>query len=91
MANWKYRINIKQFLTEEENLSKKQYKDIGKRIAKNVYSLINSLQGKEENSLIVNDLEEAYNMFLTSSSEEDINEALEYLYDIGDDYSIWIG
>lgn len=91
MANWKHRINIKQYLTDKENLTEEQYSTIARNIASGITPLVRFLEKSEENYWLVNDLEIIRDNLLCSSTESDINDCLEMLYDVGDANSIWIG
>lgn len=81
MGNWEYKYDIKAIL---KSYSGNDEPEEIKRIAKALVEILDEKPGMENASHIINDIENA-------ETEQELNDALDYLYDYGDQWGIWFG
>lgn len=86
MANWKYKLKIKDLLTDEENLPESKYVEIASTIKDRIDEFIKKCDDIE----LCFALEEANDMLYMADDEETINDALGVLYDAADFHRIWV-
>ena len=91
MRTWKYKLTIKDLLDYDNNLSDERIAQMGNDMAERLRVFLSDMSYDIALEDMFYALEEAMDILYEASSAEDIDDALEIVYDIGDEYSIWIG
>jgi len=86
MANWKYRVNLKHLLTEDDS------DENAIRVGKEVARIVRVSTWYKENTKIdpYSDLEETLEFLETVNDVEEFNYYLDWLYDLADAERAWI-
>ena len=91
MRTWKYKLTIKDLLDYDNNLSDERIAQMGNDMAERLRVFLSDMSYDIALEDMFYALEEAMDILYDAESVEDIDNALEIVYDIGDEYSIWIG
>lgn len=88
MAEWKYRIKIKDcFVDDPNSLTEKEVIQIGQNIAERIRKFNQKL---DVNSICYDDLDNIQDSFCHVETVDDIDLQLDQLYDICDENRIWV-
>mgnify|MGYP003345805038 FL=1 len=89
MAEWKYKMQIKRYLSDKDELTDQDCVDIATNMKNEVEAFIKN-HPKMDDDMKMELADVAY-MFEEASDVESIDNALGLLYDAGDFHRIWIG
>ncbi len=88
MAEWKYRIRIKDcFVDDPNSLTEKEVIQIGQNIAERIRKFNQKL---DVNSILYDDLDNLQDSFCNVETVDDIDYYLDNMYDICDENRIWV-
>ena len=90
MTNWKYELQLKDLLANDE-LTKKQTIKLGQKMYERLYKFTKTIDESEDDDywLCENLLGEAESFLMCETCEE-INDVLDYVYDLCDEYRVWV-
>jgi hypothetical protein len=88
MANWRYRMLFKDlFVDDPFDLSESEISELANKMAGRIDSFINKLS---KNNKLRYEMDGISSELRTCSTVQDIDDTIDRMYDICDDYSVWV-